>query len=980
MINEVMTTTLEQAGANVLSAAIGVLSSRLAAAAKAAHGRKAEDLSIARWFETYKLTKSFPELPGLSPSAASLLADVLGGDAVQAALQELLAARLTDADDLEAGRVRDVFCLTLTSADPSLSSFGPLLAEYYDEEIGSLVARLEAAEPALLAQIRSEALSARMIAVLRAIERHTAALNARPNARSEASFLASYRNHVRDEHGKLKPPDFDHRRLVPIADIYVPARIHKDVSHPASGVVAPGQEDPAPLSVWDLAGQLDRTVLLGDPGGGKTTASNVLMHYFASDETGRIPFLVTLRNYAAAPSLEHSVVGHIEGELDTFYQCPAPPGIVDMLLLTGRAIVIFDGLDELLDTSRRADIASRVEHFCREYPLASVLVTSRVVGYDQARLDETQFTSFRLGEFRDEDVADYAHKWFALQEGARPNDADAFLTESESVPDLRTNPLLLSLMCILYRGAGSLPRRRAEIYEECAKLLYKRWDTHRHIHKELRADRYVEQILRHLAWWLFTRDNSQTAVTGRNLIGATTDFLHGRGFESEDDARDAAHEFIEFCCGRMWVFSDAGTTATGEKLFSFTHRTFLEFFAAAHLAYHSDTPEQLARTLAPHAARNEWDVVGELAIQIKDGTSAEGAGRIFECMISERRRRSREGRSNILQFLARSLRSVTPAPHTVRHLAREALHFLFTGDPDNYVDYMPLARVLATDDTSIAVIAEEVAAAILSMTSSADHSEQLNGLRLALSLDCPAAGIWAGPRREVFENERIRNFWSSQVLDNAHKFKSQIFSAAVEIAEIRNSALKYGLIEMEQAIRMTGGLGPLIESSPVGMFAQPQEGHLFNDLLTLVFVEPDSANDFTVKAIADFAAVGRHITGIRTPPWVDSPLKNIASWWITTDRKARPQLDQLSNLGAMTTLLICVEAGAMGRQERYVESSAWLGPFGDLHPYIKRRLSKSQNVTLTELAVPSEFKQVFRDWAEGKVNFVAPAPDPHTPS
>jgi predicted NACHT family NTPase len=32
--------------------------------------------------------------------------------------------------------------------------------------------------------------------------------------------------------------------------------------------------------------------------------------------------------------------------------------------------VIFDGLDELLDTSRRADVATRVEQFCIEYPLA----------------------------------------------------------------------------------------------------------------------------------------------------------------------------------------------------------------------------------------------------------------------------------------------------------------------------------------------------------------------------------------------------------------------------------------------------------------------------------------------------------------------------------------------------------------------------------------------------------------------------------
>ena len=229
-----------------------------------------------------------------------------------------------------------------------------------------------------------------------------------------------------------------------------------------------------------------------------------------------IPFLVTLRDYAAQDPPARSVVGYIENALATFYQCAPPPGLVDMLLLAGQAVILFDGLDELQDTSRRADVTSRIEQFCQAYPLAPVLVTSRIVGYDQARLDDTQFTSYRLGGFRDEDVADYAHKWFALEDGARLHEADAFLAESQVTPDLRTNPLMLSLMCILYRGAGSLPRNRAEVYGQCADLLLRKWDVRRQIHQELRASNLVEPILRHLAWWLFTRDNSNLPLRSMN--------------------------------------------------------------------------------------------------------------------------------------------------------------------------------------------------------------------------------------------------------------------------------------------------------------------------------------------------------------------------------------------------------------------------------------------------------------------------------
>jgi hypothetical protein len=123
--------------------------------------------------------------------------------------------------------------------------------------------------------------------------------------------------------------------------------------------------------------------------------------------------------------------------------------------------------------------------------------------------------SYRLGGFRDADVADYARKWFALEEGAHADEADAFLTDSESVPDLRTNPLLLSLMCILYRGEGSLPRNRAEVYEHCSKLLFKRWDAHRHIHQELRAGRYVEQIMDIVRWRTSSASRSGAGSSSR---------------------------------------------------------------------------------------------------------------------------------------------------------------------------------------------------------------------------------------------------------------------------------------------------------------------------------------------------------------------------------------------------------------------------------------------------------------------------------
>ena len=73
------------------------------------------------------------------------------------------------------------------------------------------------------------------------------------------------------------------------------------------------------------------------------------------------------------------------------------------------------------------------------------------------------------------------------------------------------------------------------------------------------------------------------------------------------------------------------------------------------------------RAIAPYISRGEWEVIGELAVQIKDATSREGARPcIYDALLNEWRPSSADGRNNILQFLARALRSVDPFPDAIR--------------------------------------------------------------------------------------------------------------------------------------------------------------------------------------------------------------------------------------------------------------------------------------------------------------------------
>ena len=117
------------------------------------------------------------------------------------------------------------------------------------------------------------------------------------------------------------------------------------------------------------------------------------------------PILVVLRDYGAAKKSRNcSLLQFIEETASSTYQLTVPAGAFEYLLLNGRAFVAFDGLDELLETSHRQEIARDIELFCGLFPSVPTLVTSRQVGYEQAPLAPEKFDAFLLEPFSDEQV------------------------------------------------------------------------------------------------------------------------------------------------------------------------------------------------------------------------------------------------------------------------------------------------------------------------------------------------------------------------------------------------------------------------------------------------------------------------------------------------------------------------------------------------------------------------------------------------
>jgi len=593
---------------------------------------------------------------------------------VLGALHELISVRFVG-DSTRLPDVRTSFELAFALAlghprSAEVSAVAGSAFDRLDTAVTSAIDALQKSDATVFAQLQSVAASSLLRAAVEAVPRKIGAechFEDPATRAALAQWEADYRRQVIAAHGHIVPPDFEQKRKVPMRSLYVPPRITPELGeHPNSA-----------LSIDDFRWGIDRSVLLGDPGGGKSTAADYVASESARSVTDPVPFVVVLRDFArddGAPEI--SIAEYIETRCGSLYQCAAPKGAVEFFLLNGRATVIFDGLDELIDSTKRREITRLVELFSERYPLTGVLVTSRRVGYDQARLDTQSFVTFGLSGFEKADVAAYVENWFGYVEELSGDELESmakdFIEGCRDVPDLTATPLMLSLMCIIYRGQGFIPRNRPAVYEHCATLLFEKWDSSRKIYVELRAATHVDNAVKHLAYWMLTNQAGLEAVSEDDLISETAEYLRG-AIEESAERRKAAVEFVEFCRGRAWVLSEAGTTASGEALFKFTHRTFMEYFAAYELTRRSDGPESLAKVLLPRVSSQEWDVVGQLAVQISDKHSRNGAERIFTAMLGERRRRAAIKRDNVLAFIWRCLSFVPVSAPLVRQLAVDSL-------------------------------------------------------------------------------------------------------------------------------------------------------------------------------------------------------------------------------------------------------------------------------------------------------------------
>jgi predicted NACHT family NTPase len=338
------------------------------------------------------------------------------------------------------------------------------------------------------------------------------------------------------------------------------------------GTIREGQER---IPALEAVERHDKLMILGKPGAGKTTFLKWLALQFNGGKfnQNRVPLFITLKEFAETEG-QPNLLSFIAKQLT---ECGIENGakVAAKILQAGRSIVLLDGLDEV-KAQDHDRVLNTIRQTAEKFDASQFVITCRIAAKEYIF---EQFTEVEVADFDDAQIADFAHKWFHLKDSVKAEEFPKELKAYPGLKELATNPLLLTLLCLVFEESGRFPANRAELYKEGLDVLLKKWDAKRNIkreevYKQLSLQR-KEDLLSQVAYNAFER----------------SDYFFKQGFV-EDQIRDYIQNLPNASNDPETLQLDSEAVLhsiaaqhgllveRARGIYSFSHLTFQEYFTA----------------------------------------------------------------------------------------------------------------------------------------------------------------------------------------------------------------------------------------------------------------------------------------------------------------------------------------------------------------------------------------------------------------
>ncbi len=435
--------------------------------------------------------------------------------------------------------------------------------------------------------------------------------------------------------------DLDTETRIPLTEAEQAARA-KD-----NQLSTPGRDgEERTLTVLEAATQTRRLVLLGDPGGGKSTFVRQLVTWISAARleqqapptgwpTDLLPLIMTLRDltpHLAALDLakmaearrDQALVGVIRHQLQIDLQALSAIDLADSLedaLVDGRVLLVFDGLDEVPE-HQRAVVRLAIRALLGTYrSIQRVIVTCRKRSYVGAAVLPS-FTPHTLAAFDEAKIEGFVAAWYHAQVAlgrmtvVKAEDNMVDLQRAALAQDLRElagNPMLLTTMAIIHQRQVGLPKERARLYNLAVEVLLNRWQKRKDLLLSTALDTFLRDELKlracmeRLAYEAHRQKQQSEADLPRPTLLV---LLEQKEYLGEVGL---AAEFLDYVDERAGLLVGRGSEGEAHPpSYAFPHRTFQEYLAGCYLV----SGRGIGRAYWRHAAEGDyWYLAAQLGAE-----------------------------------------------------------------------------------------------------------------------------------------------------------------------------------------------------------------------------------------------------------------------------------------------------------------------------------------------------------------------------
>jgi energy-coupling factor transporter ATP-binding protein EcfA2 len=392
----------------------------------------------------------------------------------------------------------------------------------------------------------------------------------------------------------------------------------------------------------DIAQELrpsSRVVIVGDPGCGKSTLLQSIAHHYASLLTRGpevegasirsiqslpvndwLPIMVLCDDLSGQPlpnRLDALLRIHLKRRQFSDATSRALAFHFERLLEQGRAILLFDGLDEIPGSARRIQFCRLLIAIASRFPESPILVTSRVVGFPAVSSElAVKYDHLLVSPLGRQAKQTFIERWSSLIGLAETETASVVqqVCFGRHTAHLTNNVLLLAMVAQI--KVLNQKDRRDDVYRRAVQLMIQRCRAFSG------TPLSTNELIPHLEFLAYRmRKKSLLRCSEKEVVVAFRELRRREADESVLRTR-RPEGLLRACIDSVNLLNVAGTETDqrgyDRRMIQFSHQQFQEYFAAQAVNHGRDDSGQegpLARL------RSLWGTIKthEREVSIRDG-------------------------------------------------------------------------------------------------------------------------------------------------------------------------------------------------------------------------------------------------------------------------------------------------------------------------------------------------------------------------